>query len=89
MIKKLVFSSLLLVLSFQTLAAETVSLSGSGVRFSTMTDYLANAKSNKMALTGVAMLSMFMQSQVMCKKASNQNHPLNSSMLIFINNSIS
>ena len=60
MIKKLVFSSLLLVLSFQTWAAETVSLSGSGVRFSTMTDYLANAKSNKMALTGVAMRSKFL-----------------------------
>jgi len=60
MIKNLVFSSLLLVLSFQTWAAETVSLSGSGVRFSTMTDYLANAKSNKMALTGVAMRSKFL-----------------------------
>ena len=60
MIKKLVFSSLLLVLSFQTWAAETVSLSGSGVRFSTTTDYLANAKSNKMALTGVAMRSKFL-----------------------------
>ena len=60
MIKKLVFSSLLLVLSFQTWAAETVSLSGSGFRFSTTTDYLANAKSNKMALTGVAMRSKFL-----------------------------
>ncbi len=46
--------------SFQTWAAETVSLSGSGVRFSTMTDYLANAKSYKMALTGVAMRSKFL-----------------------------
>lgn len=60
MIRTFVFLTLLLVLSLQTGAAETVSLSGSGVRFSTITEYIVNAKSNKMALTGVAMRSKFL-----------------------------
>ena len=60
MIRTLAFSALILVFSFQTWAAETVSLSGSGVRFSTITEYVVNAKSNKMALTGVAMRSKFL-----------------------------
>ena len=60
MIKTLVFSSLLLVFSFYTLAADTVSLSGSGVRFSTITEYIVKEKSTKMALTGVAMRSKFL-----------------------------
>ena len=60
MSRTLVFSALILAFSFQTWAAETVSLSGSGVRFSTITEYIANSKSNKMALTGVAMRSKFL-----------------------------
>ncbi|NBR04146.1 MAG: hypothetical protein EBT92_00065 [Planctomycetes bacterium] len=60
MIRTLIFSAIILVFSIQTWAAETVSLSGSGVRFSTVTEYIANAKSTKMALTGVAMRSKFL-----------------------------
>lgn len=60
MIRTLVFFTILLAFSLQTVTAETVSLSGSGVRFSTTTEYLANAKSNKMTLTGVAMRSKFL-----------------------------
>lgn len=60
MIRTFVFFTILLAFSLQTGTAETVSLSGSGVRFSTTTEYLANAKSNKMTLTGVAMRSKFL-----------------------------
>jgi hypothetical protein len=60
MIRTLLFSGILIAFSLHAFGAETVSLSGSGVRFSTTIDYATNGKTTKLSLTGVAMRSKFL-----------------------------
>lgn len=50
----------LLFISLSALGSESVGVSGSGVRFSTATEYKVNNKSTKLNLTGVAMRSRFL-----------------------------